>query len=182
MSDEHHIEAAARHAEASFSWGLMEQLRHMPLEQLMEEEECKSGTCEFCEVNLGRELKGVKAETFERLFLYLFADCEPCAWELVAKRVYAIAKSYFPHLLVVKDHDGRDRRMSLEDLGHVFDEPNVKAARARWSARRDRIVSKPVRESGSTALVSCQKSASARAKYSAAQKGNQNRKKKSEAP
>jgi hypothetical protein len=176
MSDEHHLEAAARHMEATVPWTAMQQMRSMPLEQLLEDEEARDCTCQYCEVNLAKELKGLKAETFERVFLYLFADGEAAAWEMVARRVYAVAKAYFPHLLAVKDKEGKERRFSLEDLGHVFEEENVPASRARWQARVARIVDKPVRESGSTARRYGSKSATACGKYSEAQKGNQNRK------
>ena len=176
MSDEHHLEAAARHMEATVPWTAMQQMRSMPLEQLLEDEEARDCTCQYCEVNLAKELRGVKAETFERLFLYLFADCEPVAWEMVAKRTYAIAKAFFPHLLVVKDGQGREHRLSLEDLAHVFEEANLPAARARWSARLKNVVMKPIRAMGSKAIWRGAKSASACGKYSEAQKGNQNRK------
>jgi hypothetical protein len=111
----------------------------------------------------------VRDETVGRLVFFIFAEGKPERPELAMRRVYALAKSFCPELL---------GGMSLHDLGKVFGEGDEKGNRARWSARVKTLVIKTVEESGAVAHMKFQKSASTCRKYSAAQRGNQNRKKK----
>jgi len=111
----------------------------------------------------------LRAATLRAVMRYFFSNDKPEDWKLVTKKVYGLAKSFYPHLI-----DG----ISLEELGEVFGEDKPKAHRARWSARIKTWVNKPIEEAGGVAHSKFQKSATASQNYSAAQQGNSNRKKK----
>ena len=168
------IDAANRHADPVVSWDALRD-SGMSMDELMLPSEDGGECCDHCGLDAKKEEAAVRLETMDRLMVYLFADGRPEAWELVARRVYALAKCFFPHLLQMKGRDGELISMSLEKLSMVFDEPNTAAARATWSARISRLVTKPVQESGSHTKAGFQKSEQARAKMSLAQRGNRNR-------
>lgn len=174
MSDPNKLESAANYMDPTVGWDSM-QPKGMPLDELMGHEDSAACACEWCGFNPGQEEDAVRRETFDRLMVYLFADRRPEAWELVARRAYAIAKSYFPHLLVITGPEGQQIPMSLEKLSIVFDEPNTKAARATWSARIQRLVTDLMKSAGSKAKASFQKNPDACEKMSQAAKGNNNR-------
>jgi hypothetical protein len=111
----------------------------------------------------------VRTETVGRLMQFLFSDAKPSRPELPMRRVYALAKGYFPELL---------GGMSLHELGDVFGEGNSGGHRARWSWRIKKLIVLPVEEAGGVAHLKYQKKESTCRKYAAAQQGNQNRKKK----
>lgn len=111
----------------------------------------------------------VRDETVGRLMFFIFLDEKPSEPWFAMRRVYSLAKSFVPEAL-----DG----MSLEMMGEVFGEKGEKSARQRWSARIKAIVVKTVKDAGGVAHTKFSKSRTTCLKYSEAQRGNQNRKKK----
>lgn len=168
------IEAAARHADPVLSWDALRD-QGMPMDQLMVPVTDEKDPCECCGLDAEHEEQAVRLETMDRLMVYLFSDRRPEAYELVTRRVYALAKCYFPHLLTTRGPDGEILSVTLEKMGVIFDEPNTAAARATWSARLKRLVTNLVKENGSSVKAYFQKSPSACAKMSESAKGNQNR-------
>jgi len=110
----------------------------------------------------------VRDETVGRLMCFIFSDDRPSQPAYAMRRVYALAKSFCSHAI---------NGMSLHDIGKTFGEGDNRGNRARWSARIKVLVIKTVAESGAVAHMKYQKSASTCRKYSAAQRGNQNRRK-----
>lgn len=155
MSDETRLQAAHGGGRMDPTHGFQSLHVRTPLEELMASEDGD-----------GPEVDAIRKETMERLMLFFFADGKPERLELPMRRVYAVAKAFFPELI-----DG----MSLDALGEVFDEDKPERARARWSARLKVMVNKPIEEAGGVAHSKYQKAESASAKYSAAQMGNRNR-------
>lgn len=104
----------------------------------------------------------VAVRAMRNVFAYVMADGpEPLK---AMKRFYALCKAYYPDLL---------RDMSDEQMATLFRE-----TRAAVSARRMRMVTKKLEAAGFKGThVRCQKSEAARRRFSAAQRGNQNRKK-----
>lgn len=122
---------------------------HTPLDALIEADE----RCQ--------EQEGL-GSVLQRMMLFFFADgAHP---GVVLRRVYAVAKAIEPAMI---------NHMSLEELALMFGE--TKAAQS-W--RLKRIFSDYQRHSGLKGFKArFQKSESARAAYSRAQRGNKNRKK-----
>ena len=120
MSDEAHIESAFRHGDpaAILPWHGM-----TPDEEMIWKEQGEP------------EGEENRAWLMELCLVYLFADGRPEAYELVARRVYAVAKCFFPHLLLTRLPDGGTVAVSLEKMGIIFDDPNTESSRAKWSAR-----------------------------------------------
>jgi hypothetical protein len=168
------LDAASRHADPTLSWDAMRE-QGMPMDQLMGYLEDDKDPCECCGLDAKHEEHAVRLETMDRLMVYLFSDGRPEAWEMVARRAYAVAKSFFPHLLMTKTPDGGTVAVSLERMGIIFDDPNTQAARAKWSARVQRMVTDPIHKTGSKAKAGFQKGEQACAKMSLAAKGNSNR-------
>lgn len=174
QGDNERMEAAARHAEATVSWDALRG-EGMSMDELMQPEPEEMDPCETCGIDHEAEEGAVRRETMDRLMVYLFSDGRPEAWELVARRAYALAKFFFPHLLMMRGPEGEPKAMTLERLGHVFDEPNTEAARARWQVRIDKMVTDLLTANGSHAKAGYQKNSQARARMSQAQMGNRNR-------
>lgn len=175
MSDhDDRLDAASRHADPTVSWDALQE-QGMPMDQLMGYLEDEKDPCECCGLDAKHEENAVRLETMDRLMVYLFADGRPEAWELVARRAYAVAKCFFPHLLLTRTPDGGTVSVSLERMGIIFDDPNTEASRAKWSARVKRMVTSPIEASGSRAKAGFQKGEQACAKMSRAQRGNRNR-------
>jgi len=259
MSDERQIEASVRHAEVAAS-AIVPWSPARPDEALMAREE----PGEF----VGAE--SMRAELWEKLLVFLFADGQPGCWECTAvrglslirhcapslltgrdlsavagirsraggkvqqsfgltefladdegtrmvlrvvlgylfpegpewlkegcRRIYLLARAFQPQLVQitrevgerVKERDPQTGRMKLtirhvpklvemsyEDMARVFGE-NTSKARARWSARAQRVIRKPIESNGGACHLAFGKSASTRAKYAARAKGNSNRRK-----
>lgn len=152
--EEAELDAAARHCDEGVL-GLQALAGKSPLEELMAAEEG------------GGEAEAVRVETMRRLMGFLFVDDCPENPIHVTRRVYALAKAFYPHLI---------QGMSLHQLGVIFEEQNEKSGRARWSAIVKRVVNAPVEAAGGKASGKFQKGR--KETYQAAQKGNQNRRKK----
>lgn len=101
-----------------------------------------------------------RVQTFRRLLAYVFEEGPDPAQAM--RRLYALAKSYTPELLF---------NMSDHEIGMIFGE-----TRAAVSWRRDKLVTKKLKAAGAKSThVRCQKTESARRKFSKAQRGNRNR-------
>lgn len=121
---------------------------------------------------VGLVLKGdrpeVRDELLGKLLWFFFYKGKPERAELVMRRVYALAKSFYPKAI---------HGMSLEELGTVvFREGKPSAARARWSWRIKKMINEFIEASGGVAHAHFQKSSSTCRKYRAAAMGNNNRK------
>ncbi len=92
-------------------------------------------------------------------------------------RVYVLARTFQPVLL--RKHG---RELSYERLEELFegrklkDETARNRARSRWSARVQKLIRQPVEANGGRIALQFGKSATVRAKYAAAARGNGNRK------
>ena len=157
---------------------------------------------EFVEACESAAFRGLLSTTLR----YLFPDdrgwlAEGC------RRTYLVARAYRPEYLAVwravphqvkfahRDEQGkvvrveRKRRETPEeceanyhDLARIFGEPaetkeDRKKARARWSARAQRVLRRTIEAAGGTMHLQFGKSASTRRKCAEKARGNQNRKK-----
>ena len=112
----------------------------------------------------------VRDETVGRLMFFYFVEERAAEPWFAMRRLYSMAKAFAPEQL-----DG----MSLDQMGRTFGESGERSARARWSARIKVIICDKLAKEGAVAHLKYQKSRSTCFKYADAQKGNQNRKKKS---
>jgi len=158
MSDEERVGAAQTGGKADPTTAFQSLHTKSPLEQLMEGEEGETMTKDQRRV-----------QTMSKLMHYFFEDGQPQNPMMAMRRVYSLAKSFFPEVI---------QGMSLHQLAVIFEEDNLKSARARWHARIDKTVIKKIESGGAVAHAKFQKSATASRTYSEAQKGNQNRKNK----
>lgn len=92
-------------------------------------------------------------------------------------RVYLVAKTYQPTLLVRADVEGSARHgLSFQELAKIFEPEKMSmSARARWSARAEVLIRQPIEAAGGRSGLSFSKSASAREKMAASARGNRNR-------
>jgi hypothetical protein len=158
MNDETRVGAAHRGGSMDPTHGFQAlQPTPTPLDSLIEKEEGRP------------ETDAVRSATMRKLMAFIFDDGKPENPEFAMRRLYAIAKAFYPDLI---------EGISLEALGKVFEEDNTEKGRQRWSARIRNIINKPIAEAGGVAHAKFQKSETTCRKYSEAQKGNQNRKKK----
>lgn len=96
-------------------------------------------------------------------------------------RVYLLARTFQPLLLRSHGNDPGYERMEEIFLGRPLKTKKERdRARSRWSARAQKLIRQPVEANGGRIALQFGKSATARANYAEAAKGNGNRRKKGE--